>query len=82
MKELSDEEFEKVFLDRWSHVVKKDKKSTRDLFSYDKFISQVHGCIQQEKVIVSINPNCKHNFINVNLAKRLQVPTKNIQNTG
>jgi hypothetical protein len=81
MKALSDEEYEKVFLDKWSHVVKKDKKSTRDLFSCDNFILQVHGCIQQEKVIVSINPSCKHNFINVNLAKRLQVPTKNIQST-
>jgi hypothetical protein len=39
--------------------VKKDKKSTRDLFSCDNFILQVHGCIQQEKVIVSINPSSK-----------------------
>jgi hypothetical protein len=49
--------------------VKKDKKSTRDLFSYEKFIVWVHGCIHQEKVIVSINPTCNNNFINVNLAK-------------
>jgi hypothetical protein len=31
--DLSNEEYEKAFLNRWSHVVKKDKKSTRDLFS-------------------------------------------------
>jgi hypothetical protein len=42
IKALSDEAYEKIFLDRWSHVVKKDKKSTRDLFSYDNFILQVH----------------------------------------
>jgi hypothetical protein len=33
------------------------------------------------KVIISINPSRKHNFINANLAKRLQLPTKNIQST-
>jgi hypothetical protein len=48
--------------------VKKDKKGIRDLFSCDNFILQVHGRIQQE-VIVSINPSCKHNLINVNFAK-------------
>ena len=30
---------------------------------------------------MSIIPSCKHNFINVNLAKKLQVPAKNIENT-
>ena len=30
-------------------------------------------------VIVSINPGSNYNLINVNLAKRLQVPTKHIQ---
>ena len=30
---------------------------------------------------MSINPSCKHNFINVNLEKKLQVPTKHIENT-
>ena len=33
----------------------------------------------KEKVIVSINPSCKHSFIKVNLTKRLQVPEKHIQ---
>ena len=42
---------------------------------------QVHGLIQKEKIFVSINPSCKHNFINVNLAKKLQVPAKHIENT-
>ena len=37
--------------------------------------------IQKEKIIVSINPNGKHNFINVKLAKKLQVPAKHIENT-
>jgi hypothetical protein len=78
---LSDEEYEKLYLDRWSHAKKKDKESTRVYFHVDNSILQVHGCIQQEKIIVSINPSCKHNFINVNLAKRLQVPTKHIQST-
>ena len=29
---------------------------------------------------MSINPSCKHNFINVNLEKELQVPAKHIEN--
>jgi hypothetical protein len=37
MKILSDEEYEKVFLDRWSHVGKKDKESTKGLFSCENF---------------------------------------------
>jgi hypothetical protein len=61
--------------------VKKDKKLNRYFVSCDNFILQVHIGIQQEKVIVSINPSCKHNLINSNLAKRLQVLTKNIQST-
>jgi hypothetical protein len=59
----------KNILDRWSHVGKKDKESTKGLFSCGNSILQVHGCIQQEKVIVSINPSCMHNFINVNWLK-------------
>lgn len=42
----------------------------------DDSILQVHGCIQKEKVIISINPSCKHNFINVNLEKKLQFLSK------
>ena len=30
---------------------------------------------------MSINPNCKHNFINIHLAKRLQVPAKQMEHT-
>jgi hypothetical protein len=81
MMTLSDEAFEKLFLDKWSHAKSKNKESTKGLFSCGNSILQVHGCIQQEKVIVSINPGCMHNFINVNLAKRLQVLAKNIQST-
>ena len=74
---LSDDEFELVFLDKWSHAKKKDVESHKGLFSCGNILLQAHGCIQKEKVIVSINPSCKHNFINVNLTKILQVP-KNI----
>jgi hypothetical protein len=69
MKVLSYEAYEQVFLDRWSHVGQKDKESTNGLFSYSIFLLLVHGCIQQERVIVSINTSCNHNFININLAK-------------
>jgi hypothetical protein len=81
MMALSNEAYEKLFLDKWSHAKKKDKESTKGLFSCGNSILQVHGCIHKEKVIVSINPSCQHNFINVHLAKRLQVPTKHIQST-
>ena len=44
-------------------------------------ILKVHGCIQKENILVPIIPSCKHNFIHVNWAKKLQVPTKHIQST-
>jgi hypothetical protein len=81
MMALFDEAFEKLFLDKWSHAKSKNKEGTKDLFSCDNSILLVHGCIQQEKIIVSINPSCMHNFINVNFVKRLQIPGKNIQIT-
>jgi hypothetical protein len=62
-------------------VGKKYKETTKGLFSCGNSILQVHGCIHKEKVIVSINPSCQQNFINVQLVNRLQVPTKNIQST-
>ena len=71
MMTLLDEEFEQVFLNKWSHAKKKRIESHKGLFSCGNILLQVHGCIQKEKVIVSINPSCKHNFINVNLTKRL-----------
>ena len=37
--------------------------------------------IHKENVIVSINPSCKQNFINIQLVNRLQIPAKNIQST-
>jgi hypothetical protein len=55
---LSNEAYEKLNLDKWSHAKCKDKESTKGLFSCGNSILQVHGCIQQEKVIVSINPSC------------------------
>jgi hypothetical protein len=75
---LSDEALEKFILDKWSHV---DKGSNKSLFLYGKSILQVHGCIHKENVIVSINPSCQKNFINVQLINRLQVLAKNIQST-
>jgi hypothetical protein len=81
MMALSDEEFEKLFLDRWSHVGKKDKEEHQGfIFMWKLYItgSWMHS---KEKVIVSINPSCQQNFINVQLVNRLQVPTKNIQST-
>jgi hypothetical protein len=76
MEELTNEAYEHVFLSRWSHVKKKDKKSTRDLFSFDNFRLQIHGCIQHEKVIVSIKYSINHNFINVKLDKISKYPQR------
>ena len=83
LKDLSDEEFEKLFMDKWSYATKKKETKEKHMGLFPTGISllQVHGLIQKEKIIVSINPSCKHNFINVNFAKELQVPTKNIENT-
>ena len=77
MKALSDEEFEQVFLDKWSHAKNKYQVGHKGLFSILKF----HGCIQKENILVSTSPSCKHNFIHVNLAKKLQVCAKHIQIT-
>ena len=60
---------------------KKETKEPKGLFFAGISILQVHGLIQKEKIIVSINPSCKQNLINVNLAKKLQVPAKHIENT-
>jgi hypothetical protein len=75
---LSGEALENFLLDKWSHAAKGRNKS---LFSGDKSMLQVYGCIQKENVIVSINPSWQQNFINVQLVNRLQIPAKNIQNT-
>ena len=81
MMTLSNGEFEKILLDKWSHGENQDKERTKSIFSGEKDILQVHGCIHKETIIVSINPSCMHNFINVQLVNRLQVPIKNIQST-
>jgi hypothetical protein len=78
MMRLSNVEFEKILLDKWSHGENKDKERTKSLFSCEKSILQVHRCIHKENIVISINPSCMHNFINVQLVKRLQVPIKNI----
>ena len=41
---------------------KKETKKPKGLFSASISLLQVHGLIQKEKIIVSINPSCKHNF--------------------
>jgi hypothetical protein len=46
-----------------------------------KYVLQIHDCIHKENVIVSINSSCMHNFINVYLVNRLQIPANNIQGT-
>jgi hypothetical protein len=56
-------------------------RAPRVYFHVETQYYRLHGCIQQEKVIVSINPSYMHDFINVNLDKKLQVPGKNIQST-
>jgi hypothetical protein len=56
MKVLSEEAYEQVFLDKWYHVGKKDKMSTKGLFSYKRFLLQVHGCIQQKKCYYFYKP--------------------------
>jgi hypothetical protein len=78
---LSDKEYENLFLDKWSHAKIKYKDYTKGLFSHGNSILQVRGCIQKENIIVSINPSCMHNFINVQLVNRLQVHAMNIQST-
>ena len=69
------------FYTKWYHTKSKDKDITKSLFSCEKSILQVRGCIHKENAIVSINPSCKQNFINIQLDNRLQVSTKNIQST-
>ena len=42
---ISIEEFENVFLDKWSHALNNEKEITKGLFSCGKFLLPVHGCI-------------------------------------
>ena len=67
-------------MDKWSQSGK-DTKSPKGIFSTNIYILQVRGCIQQNKIIVSINSSCKHNFINVKVARELQVSVKHIVKT-
>lgn len=64
-----------------SDAVKQDNTYTSGLSIGGMSLLQVHGFIQHEKVIFTINPSCKHNFINLNLAKKNQVSIKYIQST-
>jgi len=60
---------------------KKETMEPKGLCPTGISLLQIHGLVQKEKIIVSINPSCKHNFISVNLAKKLQVPAKQIEHT-
>ena len=60
---LIDEEFEKFLLRKWSHAGKQDNEKHVGLFLTGITLLQVHGLIQKEKMIVSINLSYKHNFI-------------------
>ena len=46
---LSDEEFENVFLDKWSHARKQENETCKGLFSDGISLLQVHGCIQKRR---------------------------------
>jgi len=81
MMRLSNGEIEKILLDKWSQGENKDKERTKSLFLCEKYILQALGCIHKENIIISINPSCMHNFVNVQLVNILQVPTKNIGST-
>jgi len=78
---LPDEEFEKLLLDRWSHARKQDKEKHVGLFPTGISLLQVHGLIQEEKIIVSINPSASIILSMLILQKKLQVPTKQIEHT-
>ena len=91
-KALMDQFDRKIFVDKLTRTDtqpskdfiftgKKETKEPKRLFSAGISLLQVHGLIQKEKIIVSINPSCKQNLINVNLEKKLQVPVKHIENT-
>jgi len=80
LSKFSNEELEKLLMDKWSQARKKYKGKHVGLFCTSISLLQVHGLIKKEKIIVSINPSCKNNVINVNLAKNLQVLAKPIEN--
>lgn len=78
---LLDEEFVNFLLEKWYNARKQDNEKYVGLFSTDIYLSQVHGYIQRKNIIVPINPICKKNTTNVNLAKKLQVPSKEMEHT-
>ena len=61
--------------------MKMDNASTNGLSPCGNSILQVHGCVQKEHVMVAINPSYPHDFINEEVVKRLQVPSKHILST-
>ena len=77
MDALSNEDFEQIFLDKWSHSKNKGQVGHKGLFS----ILKVHVCIQDKNIRVSISASCKHNFFQVSLAQKLHVLAEHIQRT-
>ena len=93
MTTLLDEEFEQVFLDKWSHGNEKDNEGCEDaikkdqashhgiIFSNKHSLLQVYECLQDRAVIISINPSIKYNLIHIELAKSLKALANNICST-
>ena len=67
--------------ERHKEILKKDNSSTNGLPSCNNSLLQVQRCLQQKQVIISISPNCMHNFINAKLAKSLKILAKNVCTT-
>ena len=92
LRELSDEDYKKFLLDRWSSTRSTNTKSHKEILQHDNVstnglpschnsLLQVQGCLQQEQVIISISPSCMHNFTNAKLAKSLKLPAKHVYST-
>ncbi|KAH9309795.1 hypothetical protein KI387_037706, partial [Taxus chinensis] len=70
VEEDYEEEEEKQDIDAEEDIIAPKKEDT---------IFQFHGCIQRNKIIVSINPNSKYNFINKDMAQHLHIQESNIK---
>ena len=92
LRELSDEDYKKFLLDRWSSTRSTNTKSHKEILQHDNVstnglpschnsLLQVQGCLQQEHVIISISHNCMHDFINSKLAKSLMLLARNVCST-
>ena len=62
LTKLSDVEFERALLEKWSWARKKENETHKGLIPTGISLLQIHGLLQKEKIIVSINLSCKHNL--------------------